>query len=114
MIYVWLLEITLFLFHLPDFCLHILQIIQHVVKVLGTENSVKILSSVSPLLTFAGLEVRVAVCNVLNALSESDSSLLSVVILIFLTSSLFFPFISYLGFDKLIHPLCFRQKFFQN
>jgi U3 small nucleolar RNA-associated protein 20 len=76
-----LFEITLFVFHLPDSCVDILQIIQHVVKVVGSESSEKIITSVSPLLTSAGLEVRVAVCDVLNALSESDISVLAVVYL---------------------------------
>lgn len=63
----------------------ILQIIQDVVKVVGREISEKIISSVSPLLTFAQLEVRTAVCNVLTALSESDSSVLIVVLFVSLT-----------------------------
>lgn len=60
------------------------------VKVVGREISEKIISSVSPLLTFAQLEVRTAVCNVLTALSESDSSVL-IVVLCFSDIS-FFPF----------------------
>lgn len=63
---------------ISDSCVDILQIIQHVVKVVGSEISEKIISSVSPLLTFAQLEVRTAVCSVLTALSESDSSVLIV------------------------------------
>lgn len=54
-------------------------------KVVGREISEKIISSVSPLLTFAQLEVRTAVCNVLTALSESDSSVLIVVLFVSLT-----------------------------
>ncbi|KAL3506473.1 hypothetical protein ACH5RR_031855 [Cinchona calisaya] len=61
-----------------DSCADILQIIQHVVEVVGSENSYKILSSVSPLLTFAGLVVRKSICDVLNALAKSDSSVLVV------------------------------------
>ncbi|XP_071927577.1 uncharacterized protein [Coffea arabica] len=57
-----------------DSCVVILQILQSVVEVVGSENNSKILSSVSPLLTFAGLDVRKSICDVLNALAKDDSS----------------------------------------
>lgn len=85
-------------FSFSDLCADILQIIQHVVKVVGSENSRKILSAVSPLLTFAGLVVRKSICDVLNALAKSDSSVLFVVRFIILTS---FP----IGFINILSNL---------
>lgn len=61
-----------------DLCVDILNIIQHVVEVVGSENSDQILSTFSRLLTFAGLEVRKSICDVLNALAISDSSVVVV------------------------------------
>ena len=57
------------------------------VEVVGSENNSKILSSVSPLLTFAGLDVRKSICDVLNALAKDDSSVFVVVIFIFFSGS---------------------------
>ncbi|CAA2935324.1 small subunit processome component 20 homolog [Olea europaea subsp. europaea] len=55
-----------------------LQIIGQVAMVLGTGNGKKILNSVSPLLISADPVVRVAICDVLDALAASDSSVLVV------------------------------------
>ncbi|PIN21963.1 DRIM (Down-regulated in metastasis)-like protein [Handroanthus impetiginosus] len=55
----------------------VLQILRQVVTVLGTESSKKILSSITPLLISAGLAVRTSICDVLDAVAENDSSVLT-------------------------------------
>ncbi|XP_022846936.1 small subunit processome component 20 homolog isoform X2 [Olea europaea var. sylvestris] len=60
-----------------DACLDTLQIIGQVAKVLG-RGSKQILKSVCPLLISADPVVRIAICDVLDALAANDTSLLSV------------------------------------
>lgn len=55
-----------------------LQVIQHIIQVLGSETTAKILSTVSPLLISAGPDVRLSICDLLNTHSQNDSSVLSV------------------------------------
>ncbi|KAL2486861.1 ARM repeat superfamily protein [Abeliophyllum distichum] len=55
-----------------------LQIIGQVATVLGRGSSKKILNSVSPLLISADPVVRIAICDVLDALAARDSSVLTV------------------------------------
>ena len=65
-----------------------LKILKEVIPVLGCENTSKILKAVSPILISARLDVRLSVCDLFDALAESDSSLRSTVIVFILFSSL--------------------------
>ncbi|KAG6388570.1 hypothetical protein SASPL_149999 [Salvia splendens] len=60
-----------------DACDHVLKIIGRVVTVLGSGISKKILSSLSPLLISADLGIRSSICDVLDIVASSDSSLLT-------------------------------------
>ncbi|KAG6388566.1 hypothetical protein SASPL_149995 [Salvia splendens] len=60
-----------------DTCDHALKIIGRVVTVLGSGISKKILSSLSPLLISADLGIRSSICDVLDIVASSDSSLLT-------------------------------------
>ncbi|KAA8534172.1 hypothetical protein F0562_031635 [Nyssa sinensis] len=55
-----------------------LQVIRHIIPVLQNESTAKILNAVSPLLISAGLDVRISICDLLDALSGNDSSVLPV------------------------------------
>lgn len=61
-----------------DLCISVLQIIRNVVPFVGSEISEKVISSLSPLLTSVGLEIRLSICDVFNSLAQSDSSVLIV------------------------------------
>ncbi|KAL7595784.1 hypothetical protein Lser_V15G29528 [Lactuca serriola] len=61
-----------------DSCLETLRVIQKMVPMLGNEGSSRILKTISPLLIHATTEVRLAICDILDALSESDPSVLNV------------------------------------
>ncbi|CAN4120834.1 unnamed protein product [Withania somnifera] len=58
----------------PEICVGTLQILKDIVESLGSESSKKIVKSVSPLVISAGLDVRTAICDVLDALAANDSS----------------------------------------
>ena len=58
-----------------------LQVIRDIIPVSGSETSPKILNAVSPLLISAGLDMRLAICDLLGVLAETDPSVLSVVII---------------------------------
>lgn len=58
----------------PEICVGTLQIIKDIVEPLGRESSKKIVKSVSPLVISAGLDVRTAICDVLDAVAANDSS----------------------------------------
>lgn len=60
------------------------------VPMLGNEGSSRILKTISPLLIHATTEVRLAICDILDALSESDPSVLNVVIIQSLPALFFF------------------------
>lgn len=74
---------------LTDACVEALQVIRDIIPVSGSATSPRILNAVSPLLISAGLDVRLAVCDLIGVLAETDPSLLSVVI-IFVVTVLFF------------------------
>ena len=58
-----------------------LQVIRDIIPVSGSETSPKILNAVSPLLISAGLDMRLAICDLLGVLAETDPLVLSVVII---------------------------------
>ena len=58
-----------------------LQVIRDIIPVSGSETSPKILNAVSPLLISAGLDMRLAICDLLGVLAKTDPSVLSVVII---------------------------------
>lgn len=49
------------------------------VPILGSESTTKILKAVSPLLVSAEQDLRLLICDLINALAEVDSSILHVV-----------------------------------
>ncbi|KAA0033350.1 U3 small nucleolar RNA-associated protein 20 [Cucumis melo var. makuwa] len=55
-----------------------LQVVQNVVPLLGSESTTKILKAVSPLLISVEQDLRLLVCDLINALAEVDSSILCV------------------------------------
>lgn len=61
-----------------DACIEALQIIQHLIPVLGGESTPEILNAVSPLLISGGLDIRTSICDVLDALAGLDSSVMTV------------------------------------
>ncbi|KAL3835007.1 hypothetical protein ACJIZ3_009743 [Penstemon smallii] len=61
-----------------DTCADVLQIIQHMVPVLGNGSSKRILKSITPLLISAGSVVRTSICDLLDTLAANDSSVLTV------------------------------------
>ncbi|KAJ6298901.1 hypothetical protein OIU76_019961 [Salix suchowensis] len=65
-----------------DVCIEYLQVVQDIIPVVGSESGSKILKAVSPLLTSVGLDVRLPICDLLDALAKSDSSFLFVAKLI--------------------------------
>ena len=68
-------------FFLTDACVEALQVIRDIIPVSGSETSPKILNAVSPLLISAGLDMRLAICDLLGVLAKTDPSVLSVVII---------------------------------
>ncbi|CAK7328417.1 unnamed protein product [Dovyalis caffra] len=61
-----------------DVCIEYLQLVRDIVPVVGNESGSKILKAVSPLLTSVGLDVRLPICDLLDALAKSDPSFLLV------------------------------------
>ncbi|XP_057982940.1 uncharacterized protein LOC131167895 isoform X2 [Malania oleifera] len=61
-----------------DVFVEILQVIRDIVQLVGGEITSKILSEVSPLLTFAGLDVRMSICDLFVSLSQKDPTLVTV------------------------------------
>ncbi|KAB1206516.1 hypothetical protein CJ030_MR7G000028 [Morella rubra] len=59
-----------------DLCSEAVQVIQDIVPVLGSDNTKEILEAVSPLLASVELEMRQAICNLLDSLAEADASVL--------------------------------------
>lgn len=60
-----------------DSCVETLHVIQKVVPMLGSEGSL-ILNTISPLLIHATSEARLAICGVLDVLTQNDPSLVNV------------------------------------
>lgn len=61
-----------------DICLEAIQVIQDIIPVLGNERTPEILNAVAPLLVYAKLDIRVLICNLLEALARTNSSVLVV------------------------------------
>ncbi|KAJ9555652.1 hypothetical protein OSB04_010266 [Centaurea solstitialis] len=61
-----------------DPCVEALRVIQKMLPMLGSEGGLRILNTISPLLIHANSEVRLAICDILDALVESDPSLVLV------------------------------------
>ncbi|KAI3808247.1 hypothetical protein L1987_24196 [Smallanthus sonchifolius] len=61
--------------HDPDSCVETLHVIQKMVPMSGSECSLRIFTTVSTLLIHAALDVRLAICGVLDFLAGSDPSL---------------------------------------
>lgn len=55
-----------------------LQVIQNIIPILGHKSTAKILNTVSPLYISAELDMRLRICDLLDALVASDASVLSV------------------------------------
>ncbi|KAM7486094.1 hypothetical protein LguiA_002103 [Lonicera macranthoides] len=55
-----------------------LQVIRHIMPLLGSESISKILNTVSPLVISGGQDVRLSICDLLDTLSGIDSSILAV------------------------------------
>ena len=68
---------------IADVCIEYLQVVRDIIPVVGSESGSKILKAVSPLLTSVGLDVRLPICDLLDALAKSDPSFLFVVIIVF-------------------------------
>ncbi|XP_058180952.1 uncharacterized protein LOC131299427 isoform X1 [Rhododendron vialii] len=61
-----------------DACVEALHVIQQMIPVLGSESTTEILNAVSPLLISVSLDLRMSVCDLLDALAGTDSSLIAV------------------------------------
>ncbi|KAK1435340.1 hypothetical protein QVD17_01101 [Tagetes erecta] len=61
-----------------DSCIETLNVIQKMVPMLGSEDSSRILNTISPLLIHATSDVRLAICGMLDVLAGSDPSLIHV------------------------------------
>ncbi|XVF29034.1 hypothetical protein REPUB_Repub15cG0084600 [Reevesia pubescens] len=61
-----------------DICIEAIQVIRDIIPVLGSERTAEILNAVAPLLISAKLDIRVFLCDLLEALAGSDSSVLVV------------------------------------
>ncbi|XVE81263.1 hypothetical protein DITRI_Ditri15bG0049500 [Diplodiscus trichospermus] len=61
-----------------DICVEVIQIIRDIIPVLGSERTSEILNAVAPLLISVKLDVRVFICDLLDALARTDSSALTV------------------------------------
>ncbi|KAL6992171.1 hypothetical protein U1Q18_010278 [Sarracenia purpurea var. burkii] len=62
-----------------DACIEALHVIQQIIPVLGSEScTTEILNAVSPLLISVGLVVRMSICDLLDALAGTDTSLIPV------------------------------------
>ncbi|KAB1216916.1 hypothetical protein CJ030_MR4G016071 [Morella rubra] len=59
-----------------DLCSEAVQVIRDIVPVLGSDSTKEILVAVSPLLASVELEMRLAICNLLDSLAEADASVL--------------------------------------
>lgn len=62
-----------------DACAEVLEVIQNFIPILGNGCTTKILNAISPLYILAELDMRLRVCDLLDALAASDTSILLVV-----------------------------------
>ncbi|XP_028759690.1 small subunit processome component 20 homolog isoform X2 [Neltuma alba] len=62
----------------PDACAEVLEVIQNFIPILGNSCTTKILNAISPLYILAELDMRLRVCDLLDALATSDTSVLLV------------------------------------
>ncbi|XP_050219970.1 uncharacterized protein LOC126670312 [Mercurialis annua] len=62
----------------PGVCVECLQIIRDIIPLLGNESSHKTLNAISPLLISAELDMRLNICDLLDALAKTDPSVLFV------------------------------------
>lgn len=62
-----------------DACAEVLEVIQNFIPILENGCTTKILNSISPLYILAELDMRLRVCDLLDALAASDTSILLVV-----------------------------------
>lgn len=76
---------------IADECLEGLRVIQGILSVVGDENAGKILNVVYPLLLSSGLEIRLAVCDVIDGLAVNDPSL-AILVIYLIALQLFFFF----------------------
>ncbi|XP_022722560.1 small subunit processome component 20 homolog isoform X3 [Durio zibethinus] len=61
-----------------DICVEAIQIIRDIIPVVGRERTTEILKAVAPLLISVKLDIRVFICDLLDALARTDSSVLVV------------------------------------
>ncbi|XP_071696721.1 uncharacterized protein [Rutidosis leptorrhynchoides] len=61
-----------------DSCVETLHVIQKMTPMLGNEGSSRILNTISPLLIHATSDVQLAICGILDTLTENDPSLVRV------------------------------------
>jgi len=71
--------------YIIDVWVEALQVIQNILPTLGHGSTTKILSAVSPIYISAELDMRLRICDLLDALVASDASILSVVIPVLLS-----------------------------
>ncbi|CBI17281.3 unnamed protein product, partial [Vitis vinifera] len=86
-----------------DACVEALQVIRDIIPVSGSETSPKILNAVSPLLISAGLDMRLAICDLLGVLAETDPSVLSVAKLISELNATSVMEMGGLDYDTIVH-----------
>ncbi|KAI8539167.1 hypothetical protein RHMOL_Rhmol09G0160300 [Rhododendron molle] len=84
-------------------CVEALNVIRQMIPVVGSESTTKILSAVSPLLASVSLDVRMSVCDLLDALAGTDSSLVTVAELVRELNSTFAMEMGGLDYDGIIN-----------
>jgi U3 small nucleolar RNA-associated protein 20 len=62
----------------PEASVETLQVIRHVMPLLGPESTLKILHIVSPIIISGGQDVRLSICDLLDTLAETDASVQTV------------------------------------
>jgi U3 small nucleolar RNA-associated protein 20 len=70
-------------FYITDECLEALHVVRGIIPNLRHGVSVKIVNALNPLLATVGLEQRLCICDIYDALSSHDSSMRSLVIICF-------------------------------
>ncbi|KAG5549083.1 hypothetical protein RHGRI_014451 [Rhododendron griersonianum] len=84
-------------------CVEALNVIRQMIPVVGSESTTKILNAVSPLLASVSLDVRMSVCDLLDALAGTDSSLVTVAELVRELNSTFAMEMGGLDYDSIIN-----------
>lgn len=85
-----------------------MQVIRDIVPVLGSESTSKILNAVSSLLISVELDMRLCICDLLDALAKTDPSVLVVVII---ALSFVFHLDISLRFTSLLFEFCNSHYF---